>query len=475
MKISRWLWLIPLSVNLSLAHAAITVSSVTGASNSTITASTNTGTGTTTGTPTTGTSQLLIYGGIGGGGLNSTDRNCGPTAGTSTCNGCAQATTWGICNTRMIYGTTQLAITFASSTSAGKAILVNDAGTVVTAVSAATLAINSYGSIIVTWSEICTKMGLNSINCSASDNSTRTSKTFKLGVDANLNNQLDSGEDTLTFTITVVDPDPTGTGDLDQIHDCPTNADAKPGVCGFLAYPGDAKVYIDDLGIGAGFPSLGTGTAQKVQFWYSTLDFNTQTSPAGLTPAELSFDSSSATEIVFPDNIISGLNNSDVYYFRASVLDEANNSFYFTSDMAISNICGTLSPTLPYNTACTFYAAPSKVLGFLEEDLNCFVATAASGSQTSLLVSFLRDFRNKALLPYIWGQAFVKHYYQFGPKLALWLHQHPQFKPVTRILLWPLALLGKVIATTGWMLFAVVMCTGAVGLVLQRKWRRAKI
>jgi hypothetical protein len=68
----------------------------------------------------------------------------------------------------------------------------------------------------------------------------------------------------------------------------------------------------------------------------------------------------------------------------------------------------------------------------------CFIATAAYGSYLAPDVKILRDFRDKVLLPYKWGQKFVAAYYHYSPPIADRIASSESLRLVTRIGLSPL-------------------------------------
>lgn len=76
----------------------------------------------------------------------------------------------------------------------------------------------------------------------------------------------------------------------------------------------------------------------------------------------------------------------------------------------------------------------SSVLG----NPDCFVATAAYGSAMHPHLHELRWFRDRVLMTFPAGRAFVGWYYEHGPKAAALIEGNPTAKAITRIALWPL-------------------------------------
>ncbi len=78
-------------------------------------------------------------------------------------------------------------------------------------------------------------------------------------------------------------------------------------------------------------------------------------------------------------------------------------------------------------------AAAAQIKGFIGES-KCFIATASYGSMRAWPVVLLREFRDRVLLNYPLGQAFVEWYYGWSPEASDWVLDHQSFRSV--LLLW---------------------------------------
>lgn len=87
--------------------------------------------------------------------------------------------------------------------------------------------------------------------------------------------------------------------------------------------------------------------------------------------------------------------------------------------------------------ACGLYPVEtSEVKGFLPKS-QCFIATAAFRSGVTAPVLILRQFRDEILSTTSWGRSFINWYYEWSPKKALWLIDHPFFRWGVLLLLAP--------------------------------------
>lgn len=435
---SSWLFSAILLSVPNLSQAAITVTGVQGASAFNIVSGT---------APT-------IHGGVAG--------QCANFDNINTCNSCANAAGLTVCNRTRIYGTLQLQISFTSSSASGRPYIAKGTSNEVIQMMPTNVNQGQTATIVVRWGKICNNFETgSSANCESTTD-TRGAGSFKVGIDSNNNGAYDAGDDLVSIQIQSINPDPGGVslGALDTIDDCATNNDTKPGICQFMAYPGDQKVFFEDAQAGSGFPSTTSGTINRINVYAASQGFIT--SPGQVEPYTLTVEQTTdGFDIV--NKIIDGLDNGEPIYFRVSSVDQAGNEMYFTSDTAIQNLCGgTLNPNPPFDgtgggTSCPFAAIPDTVVGFLNKDMNCFIATAAYDSPFHPLVDDLREFRNRFLNPYKFGRKFVNWYYSWSPDAAHWLRHHDWPKGVVRALLLPIWLLTRALIWWPMTLTAVVL------------------
>lgn len=89
---------------------------------------------------------------------------------------------------------------------------------------------------------------------------------------------------------------------------------------------------------------------------------------------------------------------------------------------------------------------------------NCFIATAAYGSNMHPYVDKLREFRDNYLLTNYFGRKFVDTYYKFSPPIAEVIQNSEFLKAVTRIVLTPFVIF-VVYPYTSFFIFIVLMCS----------------
>lgn len=383
---------------------------------------------------------------------------------TGTCNTCIGTSTTppaqNACNKKGVFNNTIITITGSSSgltlAPTAKWVLC-DAGSD----KAASADINS--SLTITWNDLCTNAG--SGDCETND--LNKSLTFGPAVDCNALTSVAATEKiTIKFYTRAIDVNAASTYD-------PTDCAATTGACGFSLYPGDEKVYLEGDYVTLD-PSTGNSGVPytNVVFFYeiqtdadagddlTTFDRIT-TKAEGFKEFPIT-TSSSKNEI--GGSSIGSLKNNKKYCFKMGTQDAAGN---------IERISSTDCPGADCNsstTAANQCMKPSEVVGLLS-DKECFIATAAFGSDMDQHVKMLRDFRNKFMAPHWIGRKLVKAYYSVSPPLAKWISQHENARSLTRWMLWPILGWANLALQFGWAVVVMPFFVLAFGFYfLSKKW-----
>jgi hypothetical protein len=380
---------------------------------------------TSTGTP-------IIYGGVGG-----DEANCNEEDEEGRCNTCNDLTTFEVCNEKRIYDNLVLEIYLRSDrdNSAGEAFVEDNEGNRLTLVdSTGRLSSGATHRVGLQWSEICNEIG-GTGTCEGIADSVQ----LRLLIEDNGDTQ-DSEE----ITVIVADPDPSDSNGKDTIDLCEDidGSEAEGGICDWVAYPGDGKIFLDQVSSGdSAFPNEDDIPIKFVRVFISddeTDAFDAIASPGStgnLDPEDLEvfIKDDNDPEI---DQVINGLSNGTRYYLKVGVVDEAGNLSRVTSVKAIEDTCGRASSPAS-DGSCTFSATPLKVFGLLSEDFNCFIASVSYGSPLDKRIDIFRKFRSDILWKRPWGKKLTRLYYQHGPMAAVFIHQRPYLKPIVKAALWP--------------------------------------
>lgn len=339
-----------------------------------------------------------------------------------------------MCNTRAVTGTTVLTIPFVSDTTTtglptltvgvDDSIIESNAG------------VGTGGRFIFTkpWSEICPVI---TDGCSCEDLSDPANdcgfpsgvlpKTVTLGIQG--------GESvSLNFRL------------YRQTQVLASAAD-EGALTSYTVYPGDEKVYVENATI-IGYAEGSKSTAVTgVQVFIGTGSFNNAYFQNDGTGTGDAYDPSVlAVDAAGIDQVVDGLENNEVYHFRTASIDEAGNIYAYMDnaylkDTAHANACTDPATTGGINgdpnNLCQFAGKPSRVLGLLTEDMNCFVATAAYGSSLDPHIDTFRDFRFKVLLRSELGRKLNYAYYNYGPKMARFIKDREWAQTLSRAVLWP--------------------------------------
>ncbi|MEM7647523.1 MAG: CFI-box-CTERM domain-containing protein, partial [Pseudomonadota bacterium] len=272
---------------------------------------------------------------------------------------------------------------------------------------------------------------------------------IRVGLTTDGDEELSSGEftDQLQFIVSRLEPaDPTGSAENNLCTDT-----GSAGVCNFVAYPGDKKVFIENVRGDCSFPQFNDATIEAVRVFYQ-VDPATNGFPTISTGTFADFDISesnqscvsSAEVLGLADNEIGNLENGQSYGFAIGMVDQTDNVGYVTNMAGFGVSTDPLDPASCFDTSGAEFpqnchvAQPAEVIGLFSEDLDCFVTTAAYGSPFQEKVQTFRSFRDAFLRPSRIGRFVMSFYYRFSPPLANYIHRNDHLKPYARIVLWPL-------------------------------------
>ncbi len=373
----------------------------------------------------------------------------------SPCNSCVSTTGLFPCNPQNVYPglilRIQLAVSNSSVTTATDVFLEYDKATVVP--DTATYSGNIL-TLEIPWSKICAAAGWN--NCIPT-----TTNSFSGSLVAGFTN-IGTGATSDTFTFNVQTRYMDGTV-ASTYPDCDIG-DPLPattvGFCHFKAYPGDGKLYADELTV----PETGYPSSPVSSIDYSGIIFYFLEQTAGETNTDTLNRINNTTPYTTigintrlkppaGDNRITGLKNETPYCLIMANKDQSGIISNYTSYSGLNS-----------QDPAALCATPSKVVGLLD-DKSCFIATAAFGSDMAPEVQSFRDFRNKVLFSTEWGTHFVRFYYKHSPKYAQIIAQNNTARLFIRGLLWPLLVFAKLSVAIGTLLTCLLTISFATGFI----------
>lgn len=243
-------------------------------------------------------------------------------------------------------------------------------------------------------------------------------------------------------------------------------ANPYEGICHFEMMPGDQKAYPSNLitnnssnyvvpNLESSVPSWATSPPDSsgmkyaaLRLYFNDVSFDSVSSQSNKIDLRIATTGAVNSQVSLNDTKVTGLENGKEYFFVAGNVDQAGNATYFSSNNArIFTSGGTLSaPTIALASGTDAVmgqsAIPAQVFGLLDGK-QCFVATAAFGSEMHRNVQDFRNFRDRALLTTKIGQSFVKTYYELSPPLANWIGKTEPRRQVARGLLLPLLMISQ--------------------------------
>ncbi len=343
---------------------------------------------------------------------------CSALDGSTVCDSCTGTTGLVACNPARAYNTLRFTVT-ATHTDPGNLIMVRST----TDNFVLSTPPHNSTTVAAEWGAVCGALGTgNTADCESPANTSKEGN-IRVCVDKDLDNVLDTGEECEEIRVKFVRMEP-NTYDVAD----PT---AGIGIVNFTPYPGDEKIYIEDLDARGGFPSLPHGgKASSVRVYIGENNMTEAVPGRGLTPVDLPI-TGEGTKL--DKSVVDGLTNGKPYWFRIAIRDEAGNLGYFWPTTAYTDSNSKNCDT----EACKYTATPDEVVGLLTEDMNCFIATAAYGTSFNEKLDTFREFRFKRLLTSPWGREFVKAYYHYGPYAARFIHDKPSMRAAARVMLWP--------------------------------------
>lgn len=375
--------------------------------------------------------------------------------GTSTCDSCTGADNSGsklwTCNKRNAYPSLPVIVRLQSTNTGASAanafVKINDNKiSLNTAQTFADGILNTQ----ITWGEICNAFG-KSTDCSGGS----FAGDMTIGLDVSSGGSTTS--DSMTFKIA---GRVAATDGSDWFYtDCNTaDATGNIGFCHFEVFPGDGKIYADNLVVAPGYPASPSSGIEytNVAFFYeeqlSGEDDNTTLARLSNASGYFSVGVNKAASPPVADNRITGLSNNVRYCMVMANQDATGIISYFTPLPGVSG-----SPV----TAAELCTTPTEVIGLLD-DKHCFIATAAFGSDMAPEVQSFREFRNKFLLSNSLGKAFVKFYYKHSPYYAHLIAESEVAKTGVRVALWPLLLFARMSVAFGFWLTLLILSLGTL-------------
>jgi hypothetical protein len=310
--------------------------------------------------------------------------------------------------------------------------------------------------ITLNWGDICEKFfgGTGSDPCSNLPDDAPDNVILNIGVDEEGDSRPDNNLGNAITEVQIFLADLS----LDTPTDRCASGDTATNACNFLAFPGDEKVFMRDVVTSCAFPQVGNADITAIRVFYEPANPDNDDFPTAVSPfADLRIENTGAScatskTISFVENEVPGLANNTTYRFNIGLADDAGNvgglinldpgtDTDVSTDEGINTGCFNTDPSAPpFNC---HVATPSEVIGLLEDELDCFIATAAFGSPFQSKVADFREFRNQYLHTTWLGQKVIRFYYRNSPPLARWMDKNPWVKPIARTLLWPLWAFAK--------------------------------
>lgn len=404
-----------------------------------------------------------FYGGV------TNNENCTSLPANSTCNSCETALDEA-CNTTAIHDNLIFEVIFTNTGQAGRILVQADDDTSTVTLDFTgfqeniDLGANQQVTIGIQWQEICQRLfGLADCNddlANATDGI--LTRRLRLGVDEDDSNVLNGNEFVTEIEFILADiGDGANDGkgkicsDTRGIDDDGTNADTGLA-CNFLAFPGDSKIFLEDVRTTCDFPDVDGSDADirfiRVYAREGEGNFPEISNTELISDMEVGDTSATCTDfktISLENNEFTGLSNGTPYSFSIGVVDQANNVGFVTSpavdndiddddddDTTSTSYCFDQNNIIPGLDSC-HSTTPAEVIGLFQDEFDCFITTATYGTPFRPKVNDFRQFRNRYLKTNPLGLFVINTYYKVSPPVAKWIRENPQSKKYVRFLLYP--------------------------------------
>lgn len=335
-------------------------------------------------------------------------------------------------------------------------MLANSSGSQVT-VGATSVTKGNSTTLTLPWSTLCALLAApgTSSDCETSDGATDLNKglQFKIGISAANDSSLNEADDDSIAISVQVQRSMADT--VDTTAGAGSSTNGSNGIFDFSVFPGDAKVYLENLAAHANFPVSANGVIYTKVHLLSVPNVTVCT--PGLFGNSFVTDSSKTKSVSLDgseltDDRFFGYENEVSYLFKVALEDRAGNIGQFTDDAD----CVTAKHV----------AKPGQVFGLLREQQNCFIATATFGSPLDPTVGTFRSFRDRFLAPSKWGQSLIQFYYTHSPQPAATIRENETLRSISRAALMPFWIFAVISLNYGFMAAVLVFSVLTIAALL---------
>ena len=383
----------------------------------------------------------VIYGGYSG--------TCKTFENDSVCNSCTGESL--PCNRHRIHDNLVFSLSF-QTTETGPILITTDSDDNQISLenvlgSVGDVSANSTVRIGIRWQQICQLLFDGASGCGHEEKLNPAARSIRIGVDSNRDGKF-SSETSTEYTTEVrlavlnMNDEIENSGSTIPLCFHDSNQESIISACNFSIYPGDEKVFVDDIHGSCRFPSVGNTQAQAIRVFYRDASkgiLNDGTVDFVDLPIKKndSICDKNTKVITTTRNQVDGLTNGQEYLFTIGIVDKAKNMGFVTEYSNFNN-CFQNSDRDQCHSA-----TPTEVVGLLEHR-DCFITTATYGTFLHPKVKTFRRFRNRFLKTNRLGRLFIKAYYRYSPPLAKWITEHPGSRVLWKVLLWPLWFFAKI-------------------------------